>query len=35
MGILTTHWGFIPYSNSARKGRLVYFSEDYKKVNNG
>ena len=24
------HFGFIPYSNSVRKGRCVYFSEDYK-----
>ena len=24
------HFGFIPYSNSQRKGRCVYFSEDYK-----
>ena len=24
------HFGFIPYSNSTRKGRCVYFSEDYK-----
>jgi len=26
------HFGFIPYTNSQRKGRMVYFSEDYTKV---
>lgn len=26
------HFGFIPYTNSTRKGRLVYFSEDYDKL---
>lgn len=26
------HFGFIPYSNSTRKGRLVYFSEDFDKL---
>lgn len=26
------HFGYIPYSNSKRKGRLVYFTEDYDKV---
>ena len=26
------HFGFIPYSNSTRKGRLVYFSEDFNKL---
>lgn len=27
-----THWGFIPYSNSQRKGRLVYWREDLDKI---
>ena len=27
-----THWGFIPYSNSTRKGRLVYWTEDLDKI---
>ncbi|WNL27973.1 hypothetical protein QUR76_06990 [Arcobacter cryaerophilus gv. pseudocryaerophilus] len=26
------HFGYIPYSNSTRKGRLVYFSEDFDKL---
>ena len=26
------HFGYIPYTNSTRKGRLVYFSEDYDKL---
>lgn len=26
------HFGYIPYENSVRKGRLVYFSEDYDKI---
>lgn len=26
------HFGYIPYSNSVRKGRLVYFSEDIDKI---
>ena len=26
------HFGFIPYTNSTRKGRMVYFSEDYDKL---
>ena len=26
------HFGFIPYSNSTRKGRMVWFSEDYDKL---
>lgn len=26
------HFGYIPYENSVRKGRLVYFSEDYDKL---
>ena len=26
------HFGYIPYSNSTRKGRLVFFSEDYDKL---
>lgn len=30
----TTHWGFIPYSNSVKKGRLVYFREDYNRLDN-
>ena len=29
---LKWHFGFIPYSNSTRKGRMVYFSEDYDKL---
>lgn len=29
---LKWHFGYIPYSNSTRKGRLVFFSEDYNKV---
>ena len=29
---LKCHFGFIPYSNSTRKGRLVYFREDYDKL---
>ena len=28
----TTIWGFIPYTNSTRKGRLVYFREDLDKI---
>ncbi len=28
----TTIWGFIPYANSTRKGRLVYFREDLDKI---
>lgn len=28
----TTIWGYIPYSNSTRKGRLVYFREDLDKI---
>ena len=26
------HFGYIPYSNSTRKGRLVFFGEDYDKL---
>ncbi len=26
------HFGFIPYTNSTRQGRLVWFSEDYDKL---
>ena len=26
------HFGYIPHSNSVRKGRLVYFSEDIDKI---
>lgn len=26
------HFGYIPYKNKKRKGRMVYFSEDYDKV---
>ena len=26
------HFGYIPYTNSTRKGRMVYFSEDYDKL---
>lgn len=26
------HFGYIPYSNSSRKGRLVWFAEDYDKL---
>lgn len=29
---LKWHFGFIPYSNSTRKGRLVWFGEDYDKL---
>ena len=29
---LGIHFGYIPYSNSTRKGRLVYFKEDYDKL---
>ena len=29
---LKWHFGYIPYSNSTRKGRLVYFSEDFDKL---
>lgn len=28
----TTIWGYIPYSNSTRKGRLVYLREDLDKI---
>ena len=28
----TTIWGFIPYANSTRKGRLVYLREDLDKI---
>ena len=28
----TTIWGYIPYANSTRKGRLVYFREDLDKI---
>ena len=28
----TTIWGYIPYSNSTRKGRLCWFREDYDKI---
>lgn len=28
------HFGYIPHSNSVRKGRLVYFREDYNRVDN-
>ena len=28
----TTIWGYIPYTNSTRKGRLVYFREDLDKI---
>lgn len=27
-----THWGFVPYTNSVRKGRLVYWREDLKYI---
>ena len=26
------HFGYVPYTNSTRKGRMVYFSEDYDKL---
>ena len=26
------HFGYMPYTNSTRKGRMVYFSEDYDKL---
>lgn len=26
------HFGYIPYSNSTRKGRMVWFREDYDKL---
>ena len=29
---LKWHFGFIPYTNSTRKGRLIFFSEDYDKL---
>ncbi len=29
---LKWHFGYIPYSNSTHKGKLVYFNEDYKKL---
>lgn len=29
---LGIHFGYIPYSNSTRKGRLCFFSEDYDKL---
>ena len=29
---LKWHFGFIPYTNSTRKGRMVWFSEDYDKL---
>ena len=29
---LKMHWGYIPYTNSSRKGRLVFFTEDYDKL---
>lgn len=29
---LSWHFGYIPYSNSTRKGRLVYFREDIDKI---
>ena len=29
---LGIHFGYIPYSNSTRKGRMVWFSEDYDKL---
>ena len=28
----TTIWGYIPYTNSTRKGRMVYFIEDLDKI---
>ena len=28
----TTIWGYIPYTNSTRKGRMVYFREDLDKI---
>ena len=28
----TTIWGYIPYTNSTRKGRLCFFREDYDKL---
>ena len=28
----TTIWGYIPYSNSTRNGRMVYFTEDLDKI---
>ena len=31
----TTVWGYIPYTNSTRKGRLVYFREDLDKIDKG
>ena len=27
-----SYFGYIPYSNSSRKGRLVWFTEDYDKL---
>ena len=29
---LKWHFGYIPYSNSTRKGRMVWFTEDYDKL---
>lgn len=29
---IRTHWGFIPYENSTRKGRLVFGTEDIDKI---
>lgn len=28
----TTHWGFIPYENSRRQGRLIFGTEDIDKI---
>ena len=28
----TTIWGYIPYENSTRKGRLVFWQEDLDKI---
>lgn len=29
---LKCHFGYIPYSNSTRKGRMVFFNEDFDKL---
>ena len=28
----TTHWGFIPYENGRRQGRLIFGTEDIDKI---
>lgn len=28
----TTHWGYIPYSNSTRRGKMVWIREDYERL---